>query len=98
MVIDMAHRAIIQNYDINTFMSEVLNSSPMVARHSSVIHLRTTAQGMDGREYCWANPDVQPWGNVLPPQCEKCFSFRPWGKKAVGLGGVPSSISFACGG
>jgi hypothetical protein len=53
---------------------------------------------MDGREYCWANPDVQPWGNVLPPQCEKCFSFRPWGKKAVGLGGVPSSISFACGG
>jgi hypothetical protein len=96
MVIDMAHRAIIQNHDIGKFINEILITSAVVGRHSSVIYVRNDGKEIKGMEYVWSNQDIQPWGYRLPPQCEKCLSFRPWGRKAVGLGGVASNISFAC--
>jgi hypothetical protein len=81
-MVDMAHRVIIEDHKVTTFLIGLLQSSPVAARHTSVIHLENTEKGIDGRLHTWAKPEIRPWGSHLPPQCLKCFSFRPWKLKS----------------
>ena len=93
MMIDMAERVIVENYDISIFMTSLLNSSPIAGRHTSIIHLRTTENGMEGKKHIWAQPTVTPWGQPLPSQCPSCFAFCTWGKKIAGDNGT---IGYTC--
>lgn len=93
MLVDMAQRVIIEGYDVSVFIGPLLASSPIVGRHTSVIHLIPSPDGVQGRKYIWAHPDLRPWGRDLPPQCPKCGSFKPWGKKKKRGDG---SYSFQC--
>ena len=92
----MAHRVVIGGFTVDLFLGNLLTSSPVVARHTSIIHLQHGDNGLVGKRYVWANQDMSPWGNQLPPQCDMCFTFRPWSKKMMGLLGNPANITFRC--
>jgi hypothetical protein len=92
-LIDMAHRVIVEGFDISRWMTNLLDSSPIAARHTSIIHLRETEGVIHGLEYVWAHRQMQPWGSPLPPQCPRCFSFRPWAERKKT---TDSRVVFSC--
>jgi hypothetical protein len=97
MFLDMSFRVIIQGFNVNGFIGELLGTSPIVGRHTSIIHLSKTPNGLIGSKYVWAHPDMVPWGNVLPVQCPRCFSYRSFGQRLMGVGAA-TSMSFSCNG
>jgi hypothetical protein len=81
----LAQRVIVENFDIHEkIMDVVLNASPVAARHTSVVHIKNMGSGRVQKKYIWAHKDMQPWGVPLPPQCENCGAFRPWGPRMKG--------------
>jgi hypothetical protein len=96
LLIDMAHRVIIEDHNISMFVSTILHSSPICARHTSIIHLEYDKDSLIGSKYVWAQKSMQPWGNPLPPQCSKCGSFRPWGGRELDNTSGPSAAVFYC--
>ncbi|KAH9984523.1 hypothetical protein BJV77DRAFT_966060 [Russula vinacea] len=80
LLIDMSQRVILESYDISNFIGNLISSSPIIARHTSIIHLCITEKGTSSVQYLWAHKAIQPWGKRLPPQCDKCGSFRSWDK------------------
>jgi hypothetical protein len=85
-MVDMAHRVVIENHDANLFMRGLLQSAPIAARHTSIIHLTVTDEAVQGRIYAWAKRQIRPWGQHLPAQCPACFSFRSWQMKDTRTG------------
>ncbi|KAH9984339.1 hypothetical protein BJV77DRAFT_966235 [Russula vinacea] len=80
LLIDMSQRVILESYDISNFIGNLINSSPIITRHTSIIHLCITEKGTSSVQYLWAHKAIQPWGKCLPPQCDKCGSFQSWDK------------------
>jgi hypothetical protein len=85
-MLDMAHRVIVENHDASTFMQGLLQSSPIAARHTSIIHLMVTDNSVNGRLYTWAKRQIRPWGERLPAQCPACLSFRSLQIKTTSTG------------
>jgi hypothetical protein len=98
LLIDLVHRTFIEGYDITTYIGKILRSAPVVARHTAIIHIQRSSKtgNVKGLKYIWANPDMRPFGNVLPFQCPECFAFRPWSKKKQGLGNRINAYYFVC--
>jgi hypothetical protein len=95
-LVDMAQRVIVENFDASRFVDGLLDSAPIVGRHTSIVHLSKTEKGVAGQKYVWSNEHVRPWGHVLPAQCPKCFSHLPWGKKVVARSKGNNTICFTC--
>ena len=92
LFIDIGQKVILEAFPLNTFIGELLGTSPVAARHTAVAHINF--QNDEAVLYYWAHPDMRPWGEVLPAQCPKCLSLRPWGdRKTSG-----STYSFNCNG
>ena len=95
LIIDMAHRVVVEGLQIQKFMDNLVKSAPIIGRHTSIVHISDSDKGKVGVCYVWAPRALQPWGNPLPPQCPVCLCFRSWGKYTVGTN---NCLSFACGG
>ena len=95
-MVDVAQRVIVENFDIDKFLTGILDSAPAVARHTPVVHIKKTDSGVESSKYVWTNKFLQPWGQTLPSQCPACFSFRPWPSK--GSTKNNASIVFKCAG
>jgi hypothetical protein len=98
LLIEIVHRTFIEGYDITTYIGRILRSAPVVARHTAIVHIRRLLKtgDIESSKYVWANPDLRPHGNVLPLQCPKCFTFRPWAKRKQGLGEQAGAYRFLC--
>jgi hypothetical protein len=81
LVVDMAHCVIVEGLGTSTIITSLLTSSPIIARHTSMIRLSKTENGICGLKYQWAQREMRPWGHRLPPQCPVCRSFRSWGDR-----------------
>jgi hypothetical protein len=96
LFLDLAQRVIVENFNIDDKLIDVvLNSSPIAARHTSIVHIKLSENGQvqTRKKYVWAHKDMQPWGNPLPPQCERCGAFRPWGPRLRGKDKVTAEFS-----
>ena len=89
LILDMTQRVILESYDVSDFIGHLIAASPVIGRHTSIVHLSITAEGMKSVQYVWAHKNMQPWGKRLPAQCDKCGSFRSWDKP----GSIPASDS-----
>ena len=84
-LIDMAQVTILENMDASLFVESLSRSSPLVTRHTSLIHIKQRKNangiaigGVEGMKHDWTHPTVRPWGEPLLAQCPKCFSLRAW--------------------
>jgi hypothetical protein len=92
--LDLAQKLVVESLSIDDqFMSTFLQPSYVLARHSSVIHIKRDDKGaIRSSKYVWAHRDMQPWGQPLPAQCPQCKSFRSWGKRK----NTQSTAEFRC--
>jgi len=94
LFLDLVQRVVVEGHSIVTFIDELVRTAPLAARHTAIIHMmqdeEQKAQTMV--KYVWAHPKIQPWGQTLPHQCDKCFAFRSW----VYFAGPGDSHSFRC--
>ncbi|RPD67677.1 hypothetical protein L226DRAFT_577046, partial [Lentinus tigrinus ALCF2SS1-7] len=61
----------------NTHLARLLDTSTLLARHTSVLIFARQRAGDDHlqvKEYTWSHKCIQPWGQVLPMQCPECGS------------------------
>jgi hypothetical protein len=91
LLVDMANRIIVESHQIDHFINDLLKSAPVVARHTSIVHLSAFGNRVKSVQYIWANKFMQPWGKRLPAQCSECLSFRPW-DKPVSTGGSDGNV------
>jgi hypothetical protein len=98
LLIDIVHRTFIEGYDVTSYIGKILRSAPVVSRHTAIVHIRRLVKkgDVESLKYIWANPDLRPYGAVLPFQCPKCFTFRPWAKKKQGSKEHPNAYWFSC--
>lgn len=94
----MTQRVIVESYDVSDFIGNLIASSPITGRHTSIVHLSITTEGMKSVQYVWAHKTMQPWGKRLPAQCDKCGSFRSWDKAVFIPAGDANrgGLSFRC--
>jgi hypothetical protein len=84
LLIDFAQVTILENMDATTFVESLSRFSPLVTRHTSLIHIKTHKDTsgaelrVDGVVYDWMHPTVRPWGEPMRAQCPQCFSLRAW--------------------
>ena len=45
-MVDVAQRVIVENFDIDKFLTGILDSAPAVARHTPVVHIKKTDSGV----------------------------------------------------
>jgi len=81
--LDLAQKLVVESVVIDDqFVSSFLQPSYILARHSSVVHIRRNPQGATiSSKYVWGHREMQPWGQPLPAQCPECKSFRSWSKR-----------------
>ena len=60
LLIDMSQRVILESYDISNFIGNLISSSPIIACHTSIIHLCITEKGTSSVQYLWAHKAIQP--------------------------------------
>lgn len=94
-LIDMAQRVIVEGFQLSKFAANLLESAPIVGRHTSIIYLSATKDGVVAQEFVWGNPNVQPFGQELSPQCPDCSAVRSWGKPNV-TGTNERLLTFKC--
>jgi hypothetical protein len=96
----MAQVTILESMDATTFIESLSRSSPLMARHTSLVHIKKRRDsngvargGVEGMKYDWAHVTVRPWGEPMRAQCPECFSLRAWDPLP---GGDPNVSRFRC--
>jgi hypothetical protein len=80
----MAQRVMIENFEVEKFLGNLLATHPVAAHYTLIVHLFKKEDTLVSQKYIWAHSNMRPWGHWLPSQCEVCFCFRSYSDRRKG--------------
>jgi hypothetical protein len=91
-IINYAQQVLVEGFPLGTCFQRLLPTASAICRHTDIVHIQRTHEGINGYRYIWVHPEIRPWGHMLPVQCSKCGCIRPW----MSAAGTDGARLFTC--